>query len=164
MPSNFVEDNLEAILFHLNQIESNTKPEWGIMTAQKMVEHLSDSLLAGMGKVKMTCPYEGEKLQRSRDFLLSDHLMPREFKAHFVDDNAPLRHAEFELAVDEFIEYWCDFEEHCDAQPEAKYTHPVFGELNLSEWRWMHRKHITHHFEQFGVEIVEVQDVSDHSE
>lgn len=161
MKADFIQDNLEAILFHLNQIDAETKPEWGTMTAQKMIEHLSDSVLIGLGKVNMSCPFEGDKLLRSRDFLLGNNQMPREFKAHFVDDNAPLRNVEFELAVDEFIEHWCDFEEYCEDHPDAKHIHPVFGELSLNEWRWMHRKHITHHLLQFGVNIVALTDNSD---
>jgi len=152
----FIEDNLETILFHINQIEADQQPLWGTMSAQKMVEHLTDGVLAGSGKKEMTCPYEGEKLERSRAFLLSDTPMPKEFKAHFVDDHAPLRNAEFELAVDEFIEAWVDFEEYCESHPENQHIHPTFGSLTLQEWRWMHRKHFTHHFTQFGVEIVEL--------
>ena len=152
----FIQDKLETILFHLNQIEADTKPQWGVMSSQKMVEHLTDGILTGLGKKDLTCPYEGEKLERSRTFLFSDAPMPKDFKARFVDDDAPLRNSEFELAVDEFIEAWVDFEEYCITHPENQHVHPVFGTLNLSEWRWMHRKHFTHHFTQFGVEITDL--------
>lgn len=154
----YIQDNLEAILFHLNQISGDTKPLWGTMTAQRMVEHLTDGVLTGAGKIELTCPYEGEKLERSKAFLMSDAPMPRDFKAHFVDDTAPLKNDEFELAVDAFIEAWVDFEEYCELHPENQHVHPVFGLLNLAEWRWMHRKHITHHFTQFGVEITEISE------
>lgn len=152
----FIDDNLETILFHLNQIDDNTRPKWGKMSAHKMVEHLTDGILTGCGKKEVTCPYEGEKLERSLAFLLSDAPMPKEFKAHFVDDDAPLRNAEFELAVDEFIEAWVDFEEYCELNTDIEHLHPVFGKLNLRQWRWMHRKHFTHHFTQFGIEITEL--------
>lgn len=152
----FIEADIETIVHHLNQLNEDTAPKWGSMTAQKMVEHLTDGVWTGMGKKKMTCPYEGEKLQRSYDFLMSENPMPVMFKAHFVDDNAPLRNDEFALAVDEFIEAWCDFEEYAETNPDAVHTHPVFGDLNLSEWRWMHRKHFTHHFTQFGIEITDL--------
>lgn len=152
----FIQDNLEALIAHIQQIDADTKPLWGTMSAQRMVEHLTDGILTGSGKKEMTCPYEGEKLARSKAFLLSDAPMPREFKAHFVDDAAPLKYEELDLAVDAFIEAWVDFEEYCETHPEQQHVHPVFGLLTIDEWRWMHRKHITHHFTQFGVEITEI--------
>ena len=150
---NFIEDNLETILHHLNQINPDTKPLWGTMTPQRMIEHLTQGVLTGFGKIEMTCPYEGEKLARSREFLLSNSPMPKNFKANFVNDDEPLRNTEFELAIDEFIEAWVDFEEYCHLNPDSTHVHPVFGPLTLTEWRWMHRKHITHHLSQFGIEI-----------
>lgn len=152
----FIKDDLETLIFHLDQLSAETKPLWGKMTVQRMIEHLTNGILSGIGRIEMTCPYEGEKLARSRAFLLSDQPMPVEFKAHFVDDDAPLRNEEFDLAVDEFIEAWLDLEDYSEANPEAVHVHPVFGPLNQAEWRWMHRKHITHHFKQFGVEITDV--------
>jgi len=152
----YIEDNLEALLFHVNQISSDTQPLWGKMSAQRMIEHLTDGIFSGIGKIEMTCSYEGEKLERSRKFLLSDEPMPREFKAQFFDDNAKLRNDEFELAVDEFADAWLTMEEFSEMKPEAVHIHPVFGPLNQQEWRWMHRKHITHHFTQFGIEITDL--------
>jgi hypothetical protein len=153
----FIQDHLEAIIYHLDQIDGDTQPLWGRMTAQKMIEHLTESVWTSSGKISMECPYSGEKLERSRAFLMSEAPMPKEFKAHFVDDSKPVRNESFELAVDEFIESWVDFEEHCELNPNFEYVHPVFGILNMTEWRWMHRKHITHHFTQFGVTIVDLE-------
>jgi hypothetical protein len=151
----FIQDNLETIMRHLNQIDADSKPLWGTMTAQRMIEHLTDGILSGIGKIEMTCPYEGEKLERSRAFLMSEQPMPREFKAHFVKDDAPLKHDDFEDAIDAFVDAWLELEEYNELNPNATHVHPVFGLLNQSEWRWMHRKHITHHFQQFGIEIAE---------
>lgn len=153
----FIQDNLEALIFHLDQIRAETTPLWGTMTAQQMIEHLTDGVLTSTGKKIMECPYSGEKLERSRAFLMGDEAMPRNFKAHFVDDSKPLRNESFDLAVDEFVEAWVDFEEHCTEKPEYQHIHPVFGLLSLKEWRWMHRKHITHHFTQFGVTITDFE-------
>ena len=157
----FIQDQLETIVKHLDQLDADSKPLWGTMTPQKMIEHLTDSVFTSTGKVVVECPYSGEKLERSRTFLLSEQPMPRNFKAHFVNDLSALRNESFELAVDEFVEAWVDFEEYCELNPEKVNTHPVFGALNIGEWRWMHRKHLTHHFEQFGIEISEPNDSHD---
>lgn len=157
----FIEDNLESILHHVNQISADTKPEWGAMTSQKMIEHLTDAVRISSGKIKFECLNEGDRLQRSRDFLMSDAPMPKGFKAVYVADDAPYRNEEFELAVDELVEAWVDFEEYYETNPKAKPTHPVFGDLTLSEWKWMHRKHFTHHLTQFGVQIERLEHLED---
>jgi hypothetical protein len=154
----FIKDDANTIVHHLDLLDEHAKPLWGKMTAQRMVEHLTDGVLAGIGQKIMTCPYEGEKLQRSREFLLSDKPMPLEFKAHFVDDDAPLRNPSFDEALDELINAWIDMEEYSELRPEAVHIHPVFGPLDQREWRWMHRKHFTHHLTQFGVTISDISD------
>lgn len=160
----FIQDNLESVIRHLNQIEADTQPLWGTMTAQRMVEHLTDGLFLGIGQIEMTCPYEGEKLERSRTFLMSDQPMPREFKAHFVNDDAPLRNEDFDMAIDAFVDAWLAMEEYEEGHPDAVHVHPVFGPLNQAEWRWMHRKHMTHHLMQFGVEITELTEMESESD
>jgi len=35
--------------------------------------------------------------------------------------------------------------------PEAEHMNFVFGKLNKEMWELMHKKHFTHHFEQFGL-------------
>jgi hypothetical protein len=158
---NFIEANLESILHHVNQLSADSKPEWGSMTAQKMIEHLTDAVRIGNGQIQLECINEGERLQRSRDFLLSEAPMPKGFKAVYVQDDAALRNKEFELAVDELTEAWVDFEEQCERNPVVKHTHPVFGDLTPDEWRWMHRKHFTHHLTQFGVQIERLEHLED---
>ena len=45
---------------------------------------------------------------------------------------------------EEYLEY---FKEH----PDANIKNMVFGELNRYEWYLLERKHLNHHFEQFGL-------------
>ncbi len=47
-------------------------------------------------------------------------------------------------ARDEYLEY---FKEH----PDATTKNVVFGDLNRFEWYLLERKHLNHHFEQFGL-------------
>ena len=42
--------NLENILETLEKLDENTKPAWGQMSAQRMVEHLTDTLAIATGR------------------------------------------------------------------------------------------------------------------
>ena len=58
---------------------------------------------------------------------------------------------EIELAIDEFLLEWVDFEEHFEADENRTELHPYYGNLNYNQWCRLHSKHLTHHFEQFGI-------------
>jgi oxepin-CoA hydrolase/3-oxo-5,6-dehydrosuberyl-CoA semialdehyde dehydrogenase len=62
-----------------------------------------------------------------------------------------LVHPDLEAAKTAMLEarahYLAYFKEH----PEARTHNVVFGELNRFEWYLLERKHLNHHFEQFGL-------------
>lgn len=147
----FIELNTENMLQHLNKLNSDTQPQWGSMTAQHMVEHLSDAIDMSLGKKFNDLQIPEDKVGRAQQFLISEHPMPKNFKAHFVQDAPTMRHSEIELAIDEFTEKWIEFEQYFEENPEAKFVHPNFGELDKTMWNQTHRKHFTHHFEQFNL-------------
>jgi len=43
------------------------------------------------------------------------------------------------------------FTEYYEVNPKQKHLHPYFGYLTHEEWILLHKKHLTHHLEQFGV-------------
>ncbi len=147
---NFVEPELETFLTHLNELTAEKEPLWGSMSAQRMVEHLSDVLRGSNGKVKMDVLTPAEKLESMQRFLLSDKPMNRNIEVPFAKKDTPLRNEEIELAIDEFVEEWLDFETHFETENQEE-THPFYGSLNKEQWLRLHSKHFTHHFEQFGL-------------
>ena len=57
----------------LKQIPSDTKPHWGKMTLQQMIEHFSENVRIASGKTVYTdFVFNDEELQRAREFILSD--------------------------------------------------------------------------------------------
>jgi hypothetical protein len=146
----FIEPNLETLLTHLNELSVDKQPLWGSMSAQRMVEHLSDVLRGSNGKVKMELLLPEEKLESMQRFLLSDKPMNRNIEVPFAKKDEPLRHEEIELAVDEFVDEWLDFESHFETEGQEE-MHPFYGSLNKEQWLRLHSKHFTHHFVQFGL-------------
>lgn len=154
----YIKTDIVTILHHLDQLTAESKPLWGTMTAQEMVEHLTDSIKMSYGLIKFPLEIPEDKIEKMQAFLMSDKPFPREFKASFVPEKPELRHEEIELAVDEFTLEWIEYEDYYIANPDATNLHPYYGELNYDLWERIHAKHITHHLTQFGIEIVELED------
>ena len=147
----FIEPNLEIILEKLNRITSDTQPLWGDMVAQRMVEHLSDSIDVSTGILPLQLQIPIEQLPGALAHLHSDKPMPQNFKASYAPPGVPLRNDEIETAIDELTSKWIGYEEFFDENPTVKTMHPVYGELDFEGWQRMHSKHFTHHFTQFGL-------------
>ncbi|PQB05029.1 phenylacetic acid degradation bifunctional protein PaaZ [Aureitalea marina] len=149
-----VEMTEEKINACLATLKEDTKATWGYMTAQEMVEHLEYTYRIAAGEIQdfeIATPekilekvhatlYNYEKMPQGYDFPLAARSKIKEVK-HADLDTAKVKMFE---ARDAYLEY---FKEN----PEARTKNVVFGELNRFEWYLLERKHLNHHFEQFGL-------------
>lgn len=147
----FIQTDLEIFLSHLSKLDASTKPLWGKMSAQRMVEHLTDSIRMSVGEEKYPLLIPEEKIEKMKAVLASDTPMPKEFNVPFAPEEYELRNEEIELAVDEFAENWIAYEEYYESNVGSENLHPFYGKLNKEGWDRLHSKHFTHHFEQFGL-------------
>lgn len=147
----FLDIELEVLLPYFEKLNENTQPVWGAMSSQRMVEHLTDTLRIACGENLQSLVIEEEKLPAMLRFLESDKPMAKEIQVPFALPNTPLRNEELELAVDEYVDVWLQFEDVYASNPELTNVHPYYGALNESQWRRLHAKHVTHHFTQFGL-------------
>lgn len=148
---NFIELDITEIIKKLDLLKSDTKPSWGEMSAQRMVEHLSDLIKVASGKNKLALEIPEDRIEKMLLFLDSDKPMARNIDVPFAKKNEKLRHEEIELAIDEFLLEWMDFDEHYAENENRTELHPYYGNLNYDQWCRLHAKHLTHHFEQFGI-------------
>lgn len=149
----FISPDLETVINHLDRLTLDTQPQWGSMSAQRMVEHLTDSLRIATGKNPQPLLIPEDKIERMLAFLESDKPMAHDIAVPFAtpEMNTQLRNEELELAIDEFVEEWLEFEELYAAEENHSEVHPYYGPLNYDQWMRLHQKHLTHHFEQFGL-------------
>ena len=140
----FIETDLESVLTHLNRLTPEAKPEWGKMSAQRMVEHLTDTLRIATGENPQVLLIPEEKVDRMVAFLYTDKPMAKNMEVPFAKADTPLRHEELELAIDEFVEVYLEFQ-------ELFAENAFYGPLNYEQWDLLHKKHLTHHFTQFGI-------------
>lgn len=145
----FIETDITVIIPILDKLSADKKPLWGSMSAQRMVEHLTDTIKVASGKEKQSLLVPEDKIEKMQAFLYSDKPMARGIEVPFAPKDKELRNEEIELAIDEFLLEWIDFENYFESNPNAKTTHAYYGDLNYDQWLLLHAKHLTHHFEQF---------------
>lgn len=149
---NYIEPTLKNALECLKKLEEDKKPIWGSMNAIGMIEHLSESMLLSQGKLdNVALKIPEDKIPKAKQFLFSEKPMPRNFKAPFGTSDSKNKHAKISDALLEFENTWRSFELYFSENPESVNLHPTFGWLNHKEWLQLHNKHLTHHFQQFGL-------------
>lgn len=147
----FITTDLETLLPYFDKLDANTKPLWGSMSAQRMIEHLTDTLRIASGATPFPLEIPEDRLERMVAFLDTDKPMARDMKVSFAPAEKELRNSEIELAVDEYVEEWLDLETLYTVNPGLKHPHPYYGPLDFDQWKRLHSKHLTHHFMQFGL-------------
>ena len=140
---------LVTLLDALDRLTISKKPVWGKMTAQEMVEHLSDLLIMSRGLNNFTLNENEETIARRQQFLYSDEEMARNIAIPLRKDIIELRHNELALSIDEFTIEWLNFIEYYEENPGVTETHPYYGEMDFEKWGKFHVKHFKHHFQQF---------------
>lgn len=147
----FIEANLETFLEKLSKLEPSQKPLWGNMNSQRMVEHLAEMIRMSNGKESYELQIPEDRIEKMQLFLQSDKPMAKNIEVDFAGKDVPLRNNELDLAIDEFVEEWVDFEEFFESDETRTAIHPFYGSLNYEQWKRLHSKHFTHHFEQFNI-------------
>ena len=143
---------INKFIAKLNLLKPDQKPVWGKMSAQHMVEHLILAVKMGNGKLKFECINPPEKLPTLKKFLMSSGPMPKGFVNPIIgSDNLPLDYSSLEEAISKLKEEIEDYYRFFEENPDAKPVNATFGVLNKDEWEHFHKKHFTHHLEQFGL-------------
>lgn len=151
--SPFVKMDRNAISKGIDAITPDTKAQWGLMTAQHMVEHLHHMNLVSLGKIKTEILTPEDKIEKYRDSLWNYRAMPKNYKlAIFKEDQ--VEDLKFDNLADAKKAFWESFDEVIQFykdNPDGELTNVMFGMLDKYHMQLMMDKHFNHHFEQFGV-------------
>ena len=153
--SPFIELNQTKIRKILNDLTEHTKRNFGTMSPQLMVEHLEEVLQNGFGDLKEedfpTIPEE--HLEKLQDWLYTDKKIQQ--GAHYPllkeGEELKLKYRNLDEAKSKLLETLKEFLIYYREHSEAEHFHPRFGMLNKEMMELFHRKHFTHHFEQFSL-------------
>ena len=150
----FAAINRDSIETYLYKLTEDTKPQWGHMSPQGMVEHLEYSLRVANGEIQDFDIETPEKiLEKVHDSLYNHRSMPRNYEAPKVlkERMETLRYDSLNAAKQGLLEAYDAFETYFKEHKGLTTKNAVFGNLNKFEWDLCHTKHFNHHFEQFNL-------------
>lgn len=153
--SPFIELNSFTLKKVLASLSESSKPRWGLMSAQNMVEHLEHFLHLSVGKeiVDVKVDLNAQEQERLKDWLYKHKPISQGLKYPGLplEANAPLKHKDLSAAKKSLLKSYEDFSIYYKELPEAQHAHPLFGPINKEMWELFHAKHFTYHFNQFGI-------------
>lgn len=143
-------DNVEGYLSKLNE---DTKAEWGMMSPQHMIEHLSHGFESAINKVKLDIDTPEEHWEKYQDSLFNYRAMPKNFDAPMLKKGEleELKYENLQQAKEAFLTNWDTYINYYKENPKATANNAVFGPLDKDHWDLLIRKHFNHHFEQFSL-------------
>ena len=90
----------EKLIAMLKKLTGGEKAKWGVMNAQQMVEHFADAVKSANGKLALPLLNNGERLQKSREFLMSDEPFKENIKNPLIPgDGFKLRKPDIQSAI-----------------------------------------------------------------
>ncbi|WP_223033691.1 phenylacetic acid degradation bifunctional protein PaaZ [Hanstruepera marina] len=150
----FVEMTEKKIQEYLTKLTEDAKPKWGTMSPQHMVEHLEYTYRIASGEIQDFEIKTPEKiLEKVHATLYSYDKMPQEFMFPLAEESKieETVHDNLDEAKAKMLEARNAYLEFFKENPEAILKNAVFGNMNRYEWYLLERKHLNHHFEQFGL-------------
>jgi len=150
----FIELTTEKIEDFLSKLSEDSKPSWGIMTPQHMIEHLEYTYKIASGEIQDFEVATPEKiLEKVKNSLYNYKPFPKNSRFPLLEKDTldTLKHPDLATAIEKFKAQREAYLDYFKESPEAKLSNMVFGELNKYEWYLLERKHLNHHFEQFGL-------------
>ena len=124
------------------------------MTPQHLVEHLEYTYRIASGEIQDFEINTPEKyLEKVHSSLYNYEKLPHKYDFPLAarSEIEKTRYENLEVAKTKLLEARKQYLEYFKENPETITKNVVFGELNRYEWYLMERKHLNHHFEQFGL-------------
>lgn len=134
-------------------LTKDTQSQFGIMTPQHMVEHLTLTVKISYGRIKLPDFEPTEKQLGQKQILIYSNIeFPKGIKASGIGEKLlDLRYENLEIAKTELLKSIDDYNHHFAEFKGDQTIHPRFGKLNHEEWERFHKKHFQHHLTQFGI-------------
>lgn len=139
----------------LQLIPSDTKPVWGKMGLQQMIEHFADAVRVASGivpNIPVVTPQEN--MAKMQAFLMSDKPFRENTQNPLMPEvPAPVRNLSKKIALEELQQEIDHFFDRFAADEHLTTINPFFGALNYEMNLQLLYKHALHHLRQFGVTI-----------
>ncbi len=145
----FLKSDFILLLKHL---KGDEKGKWGVMNSQQMVEHFADAVKNASGKLILPILNDGERLQKFRDFLMSEEPFKENTKNPLIPEaGIELRQPDMTSAINKLQKELDYFFETFASNPELQTSNAFFGQLDYKMNIQLLNKHALHHLKQFGL-------------
>lgn len=142
--------NEDLLREQLSKLSEHSKPVFGSMTGQQMVEHLSLVTQIANGNFKVDVSILDEKAAKRKTFLDTEMELTPGFKATFLPEKPiTTKFGSMDEAIDDLISQIQHFTTIFENENTKTVIHPFFGMLDHKYWKKFQVKHFTHHFKQF---------------
>jgi len=141
------EADRQALLNRFGRLSPEARPKWGSFDAPRMVTHVTDSIRASLGELKLT-PFPGPLQYWPINVLVmfylpwpkstptAPELLERK-PVHWASELEALASAVNQFAARDVNGAWT--------------PHVAFGALTGEQWGRLNYRHLDHHLGQFGV-------------
>lgn len=138
----------------LKQLDAKATGKWGVLNAQQMVEHFSESVRIANRKIQPQKVTLDEHLPKMRAFMLSDKPFKENTPNPLMNkEGSPLKHVSMQEAIEELRIELNDFFSAFEKDHTLNTSNPFFGSLNFEENVHLLHKHALHHLKQFNLII-----------
>ena len=144
------DDSLRSRLANLSE---DTTAKWGILQPQHMIEHLEMQYQIAMEKIHVRLSTPPDRLEKFIEVAYNHQPMMKGFYHPMLkrDELEPLKHESLSEAIEKLFESREKYETFFKENKGKLTLNPTFGPMSKFEWDLLNRKHIHHHFEQFGL-------------
>lgn len=139
----------EVVPTLLQDLKSTTEPQFGLMTPQHMIEHLTSIIKSSVKRYGEPDPALAERQQGFKRFIANGAVFKHRSSDKTKADLPTLKYDTLEEAKEQFLVGIERFYHHYEREPDFKAYHPFMGELSFAELERFHYQHVRYHFWQF---------------
>ena len=149
MKSIFNSEDNQEIINRINNLTSDSKPQWGKMSVDQMLSHCQAPIDVAFGTLPLKANFTMQLLGK---MLKSKILNGPEFKKNSPTAPSFIRTEsyDFDKTKNELIEKVQRFSNKGHSAIKNQ-KHPFFGKMTYEEWDKLHYMHLDHHLKQFKV-------------
>jgi hypothetical protein len=137
----------------LQRIPPDTKPLWGKMSFQHMVEHLTAAVKIASGQLVLPGTPDTTRWEKNLAFLMTEKpFRENTHNPYLAEEPYPLRKQTVAVAISELQSALLECFEVYEKEPGKRVQNLIFGNLNYAEQVQLLHKHALHHLKQFGQE------------
>ncbi len=132
------------------KVDAMTKPAFGLMTPQHMVEHLVVTIKTSVKRYGEPNESSAKRAAGFRRFIDKGAIFEHRPSSKTKADLPVLKYDSLEEAVEQLPIAINRFYDHFERNPDFKSFNPFMGELNFEDLELFHYQHVRYHLWQFG--------------